>query len=87
MHQVKDLLLLFSRSVMSDSFVTAWTVAHQAPLSMEFSRQEYSSELPFIFSRGSSQPKDQAQSSPALAGGFYTTVPPRKPIALVVEEQ
>ena len=29
-----------SRSVMSDS-VTPWTVAHQAPLSMEFSRQEY----------------------------------------------
>jgi len=28
-------------SVMSDSFVTLWTIAHQAPLSMEFSRQEY----------------------------------------------
>ena len=27
--------------------VTAWTVAHQAPLSMEFSRQEYRSGLPF----------------------------------------
>ena len=27
--------------------VTPWTVAHQAPLSMEFSRQEYWSELPF----------------------------------------
>ena len=24
-----------------DSFVTPWTVAHQAPLSMGFSRQEY----------------------------------------------
>ena len=35
------LLLLFSRSVMSDSFETPWTVAHQAPLSMGFSRQEY----------------------------------------------
>ena len=32
---------------MSDSFVTPWTVAHQAPLSMEFSRQEYWSGLPF----------------------------------------
>ena len=31
---------------MSDS-VTSWTVAHQAPLSMEFSRQEYWSGLPF----------------------------------------
>ena len=28
-------------------FVTPWTVAHQAPLSMGFSRQEYWSELPF----------------------------------------
>ena len=28
-------------------FVTLWTAAHQAPLSMEFSRQEYWSGLPF----------------------------------------
>ena len=28
-------------SVMSTHFVTPWTVARQAPLSMEFSRQEY----------------------------------------------
>ena len=27
-------------------FVTPWTVVHQAPLSMGFSRQEYWSELP-----------------------------------------
>ena len=41
--------LLFLRctcSVTSDS-VTSWTVAHQALLSMEFSRQEYWSWLPF----------------------------------------
>ena len=31
----------------SDSFVTPWTVAHQAPLSMGFPRQEYWSGLPF----------------------------------------
>ena len=29
------------------TLVTPWTVAHQAPLSMEFSRQEYWSGLPF----------------------------------------
>ena len=34
-----------SRSVMSDSAIP-WTVANQAPLSMEISRQEYWSELP-----------------------------------------
>ena len=32
---------------MSDSFVTPWTIAFQAPLSMEFSRQECKSGLPF----------------------------------------
>ena len=32
---------------MADSFVTPWTVAHQAPLSMGFPRQEYWCELPF----------------------------------------
>ena len=32
---------------MSDSFASSWTVAFQAPLSMEFSRQEYWSGLPF----------------------------------------
>ena len=35
-----------SLSVMSDS-VTLWTIAHQAPLSMDFSRQEYWSGLSF----------------------------------------
>ena len=35
-----------SHSVLSDS-VIPWTVAHQAPPSMEFSRQEYWSGLPF----------------------------------------
>ena len=36
----------WSCSVMSDS-ATPWTVAHQAPLSMGFSRQEYWSGVPF----------------------------------------
>ena len=35
-----------SRSVLSDS-VPLWTVIHQAPLFVEFSRQEYYSGLPF----------------------------------------
>ena len=29
------------------TLVTSWTLVHQAPLSMEFSRQEYWSGLPF----------------------------------------
>ena len=32
---------------MSNSFATPWTVAHQAPLSMEFPRQEYWNRLAF----------------------------------------
>ena len=39
--------LLFSRLVMSDSFGTPWTAAHQASLSMEFPRQEYWGKLLF----------------------------------------
>ena len=39
--------LLFSCSVVSNSFAIPWTVAHQAPLSMGFSRQEHWSVLPF----------------------------------------
>ena len=54
-------------------FTTPWTVAHQAPLSMGFSRQDYWSGLPFP-ARGSSQLRDKAVSLmfPALAGGFFT---------------
>ena len=62
-------------------FVTLWTVACQAPLSMGFSRQEFWSGLPF------SPPGDIPDSgikpsylkSSALAGRFFTTEPPGKP--------
>ena len=40
-------LLLFSQSVVSNSFATPWTVARQAPLLTGFPRQEYWSGLPF----------------------------------------
>ena len=42
-----DMLLLLSRFSRVQLFVTLWTTALQAPLSREFSRQEYWSELPF----------------------------------------
>ena len=38
---------MLSCSVVSDSLQPRWTVAHQAPPSMEFSRQEYRIGLPF----------------------------------------
>ena len=65
----------------SDSFVTPWTVAHQAPLSMGFPRQEYWSELPFSPPVDLPDPGIEPVSlaSPALGSGFFITVPPGKP--------
>ena len=62
-------------------FATPWTVFHHAPRSMEFSRQEYWSGLPFPSPRDLSDPEIEPGSpaSPALAGGFFTTKPPEKP--------
>ena len=58
-------------------FVTLWIVAHQAPLSMGFSRQEYWSGLPFPPLGDLPDPGIKAVS-PALAGGFFTTELPGK---------
>ena len=55
-------------------------IAHQAPQSMKFSRQEYWSGLPCPPSRDLSDPgiKPTSLVSPALVGGFFTTEPPGK---------
>ena len=47
---MQDLILpvLNTFCIVSDSFVTLWTIALQAPLSMGFSRQEYWSGLPCL---------------------------------------
>ena len=58
-------------------FVTPWTVAHQAPPSMGFSRQEYWSGLPFPSLGDLSDPGIEP-TSPTLVGGFFTTAPPGK---------
>ena len=50
----------------------------KAPPSMEFSRQEYWSGLPFP-SPGSLPDPRTKPGSPALAGGFFATEPPGKP--------
>ena len=54
--------------------MTPGTVAHQAPLSMGFSRQEYWSGLPFPSPKDLPDPRIKP-SSPALAGGFFTAEP------------
>ena len=55
-------------------FVTPWTVAHQAPLSVGFSSQEYWSGLPFPPAGDLPDPgiKPTSLVTPALAGGFFT---------------
>ena len=58
-------------------FVTPWTLALQAPLPMEFSRQEYWSGLSFPNLGDLPDPgiKPTSLVSPALAGRFFTIVP------------
>ena len=62
--------------------VTPWTVARQSPLFMEFSRQEYVSWLPFLLPRDLPDSGIELVSPtfPALAGRFFTTEPPGKPM-------
>ena len=65
-------------------FVTSRTVACQVPLFMEFSRQDYCSRLPFPTPEDLPYPGIEPMSvSPALAGEFFTTVPPGKPMFLI----
>ena len=62
-------------------FATLRSVGHQARLSMEFSRQEYCSGLPFPFPGNLPNPgiKPVSPASPAVAGRFFTIGPPGKP--------
>ena len=62
------IVVVVSRSVVSNSFATLWTVACQAPLSMEFSRQEYWSGFPFPTPGDLLYPGIKPRS-PALQGG------------------
>ena len=59
--------------------VTPWTAAHQAPLSMGFSRQEYRSGLPFP-SPGNLPDPGIEPRSPALQTGALTSEPTGKHI-------
>ena len=73
MHQSLSHVLLFE---------IPWTVALQAPLSMKCPREEYWSRLPFPTPGYLPYPgiKPESLVSPALAGGFFTTEPPGKPM-------
>ena len=67
-------LYVFSRFSCVRLVATPWTVAHQAPLFMGFSSQEYWSGLPFP-SPGDLPDPGIEPTSPALAGGFFTAEP------------
>ena len=63
---------------MSDS-ATPWTVAHQAPLSMKFSRQEYWSGVPFLFPQDLPDPGIEP-GAPALQADSLLSELPGKSI-------
>ena len=67
-------------------FVTPWTGACQAPLSMEFSRQEYWSGFPLPPPGDLPDPGIESVS-PALEGGFFTAKPPGKLLCLVLTDK
>ena len=62
-------------------FVTPWTVAYEAPLSMEFSRQEYWSGLPYP-SPGDLPNPGIEPSSPAWQADALPSEPAGKPISI-----
>ena len=62
-------------------FATLWTVAHQAPQSIEFSRQEYWSGLPFPSPGGLPNPGIKP-GSPALQADYLPFEPPGKPLSI-----
>ena len=69
--------------VVSNSFVTLWTVTHQAPLSMGFPRHKYCSGFAISFCRWSSGFRDRTHVS-CIVGRFFTTEPPGKTIHIYV---
>ena len=57
-------------------FVTPWAVAHQAPLSLEFSRQDYWSGLPFPSPGDLPDPRIEPRSPGIVRSGRFFTICP-----------
>ena len=66
-------------------FATPWTVAYEAPPSMEFSRQEYLDGSGLPFPLGDRPNPGIKPMFPSLAGRFFTTEPLGKPIFGAIE--
>ena len=78
------LLLLFSHSVVSNSFVTPWTIAPPGSSVHVISQARLLEWVAISSSRGSSQPRDRTCVSRVsrffrIAGRFFTNEPPGKP--------
>ena len=83
--QLKENSLVTGHCLVTKSCLTLaspCTVAHQAPLSMGFPRQEYWNGLPFPPSGDLPDPGIKPMP-PSLAGGFFTTEPPEKPLVTI----
>ena len=65
---------------MFDSFVTPWTAARQAPLSMGFPKQEHWNGLPFLFPGHLPDPGIKSRSPVPLASAGGFSEPTGKPI-------
>ena len=65
------------------TLVTPWTIAHQAPLSMEFPRQKYWRNLPFPAPRKLSNPRIEP-ASPSLQADSLLNESPGNPIYIFV---
>ena len=63
-------------------FAAPWTVTHQAPLFMEFSKQGYWSGLPFV-SPGDHPDPEIEPGSPALQADSLPTEPPGEPVRFI----
>ena len=72
------LVMVQVRLIHVQLFVNPWTVAHQAPLSMGLSQQEYWSGLPFT-SPGDLPNPGIKQEYPALQANSLPSEPPGKP--------
>ena len=83
------LMCMLSHFICVQLFAALWTVACQAPLSLRFSRQEYSNGLPCPPPGDLPNPgiKPLSRASPAFQAVSLPTEPPGKPIYLYTNIQ
>ena len=83
--ELKSLLMKVKEESGRGEAVTPGTVAHRAPLSVGFPRQQYWSELPFPSPGDLPDPRVEpiAHVSPTLAARFFTPEPLSTPTEIM----